>query len=45
MSDLFQRFDGFGKCSTFIFISNKDSSYMQISGKPALFVVFIDHCD
>ena len=45
MSDLFQRFNGFGKCSAFIFISNKDSFYMQISGKPALFVVFIDEED
>ena len=38
MSDLFQCFYGFGKCSMVIFISNKDSFYMQISSKPALFV-------
>lgn len=39
MSDLFQCFDGFGKCSAFIFISNQDSYYMQISSKSALLVV------
>lgn len=38
MSDLFQRFDGLGKCSAFIFISNWASLYMQISRKPTLFV-------
>lgn len=38
VSDLFQCFYGFGKCSMVIFISNKDSFYMQISSKPALFV-------
>ena len=40
MSDLFQRFDGFGKCSAFIYISNQDSSYMQISGMSA----FVGRC-
>ena len=40
MSDLLQRFDGFGKSSAFIYISNQDSSYMQISSKSA----FVDRC-